>query len=245
MDPPVKNIWGYGRQSRDETKQVYTERAQRAAIERYAESLIERCAEGIGSLQYAGLFFDRSESRGVPLFDRPYGRELLKVLRRGDHLVTTNVDRMLGSLIYGAATLETLKQLGVQLHFLNLGIDASTAGGELVLHIMIAVAQHERRLISERTKAAAAIRRENGEPWGTPPLGWRQVGRKKDAKFAPDHAQRAAAAEIGRKRREGKSYACIAQELTSANGRSWSTSTVHRYHQALLNRFPLARKPVA
>lgn len=63
---------------------------------------------------------------------------------------------------------EELRAAGVHLRSLTEEIDTSTAGGEFYFHLLAALAQMERRLISERTKAAIAAARRRGLPWGKP-----------------------------------------------------------------------------
>jgi DNA invertase Pin-like site-specific DNA recombinase len=50
-------------------------------------------------------------------------------------------------------------------------IDTTTASGELVFHIVSALAQFERRLIQERTKAGLAATRARGRKGGRRPIG--------------------------------------------------------------------------
>ena len=57
---------------------------------------------------------------------------------------------------------------GVQFRSLTEAIDTTTVGGELVFYIFAAVAQMERRLISERTRAGLAAARARGRAGGRP-----------------------------------------------------------------------------
>ena len=50
-------------------------------------------------------------------------------------------------------------------------IDTTTPSGELIFHIFSALAQFERKLIQERTKAGLAAARARGRKGGRPPMG--------------------------------------------------------------------------
>jgi DNA invertase Pin-like site-specific DNA recombinase len=68
--------------------------------------------------------------------------------------------------------IETLRQR--QGGFRSLGdgaIDTTTASGELIFHLFSALAQFERRVIQERTRAGLAIARTRGKKGGRTPLG--------------------------------------------------------------------------
>ena len=49
-------------------------------------------------------------------------------------------------------------------------IDTTTPSGELIFHVFSALAQFERRLIQERTKAGIAAARARGRTGGRPPI---------------------------------------------------------------------------
>ena len=49
-------------------------------------------------------------------------------------------------------------------------IDTTTSSGELIFHVFSALAQFERRLIQERTKAGIAAARARGRKGGRPPM---------------------------------------------------------------------------
>ena len=67
--------------------------------------------------------------------------------------------------------IEDLKQRGIGFRSISDGmIDTTSASGELVLNIYSALAQFERRLIQERTKARLAAARARGRKGGRPPM---------------------------------------------------------------------------
>jgi DNA invertase Pin-like site-specific DNA recombinase len=51
---------------------------------------------------------------------------------------------------------------------MDVGVDTSTAAGQLVANVMASVAERERRVIGERTAAALRVKREQGVVLGRP-----------------------------------------------------------------------------
>ena len=64
---------------------------------------------------------------------------------------------------------DLLKERDIELHSLNENIDTTSAGGKLIFHIFAAMAQFERDLISERTKAGLKAARARGARGGRKP----------------------------------------------------------------------------
>jgi DNA invertase Pin-like site-specific DNA recombinase len=101
--------------------------------------------------------------------DRPGLAAALKAVRDGDVLVVWRLDRLGRSLKDLIVLADDLKKRGVQLRSLSEGIDSSTIGGELVFHMFGAIAQFERNLIRERTRAGLASARAKGKVGGRKP----------------------------------------------------------------------------
>lgn len=93
-----------------------------------------------------------------------------KDLRRDDILVCWSLDRLgrnLEELIKAVATIEAK---GANLRVLTQAIDTTTPGGRLIFHVMGAMAEFERALILERTKAGLAAARAKGRVGGRVPV---------------------------------------------------------------------------
>lgn len=103
--------------------------------------------------------------------DRPVLTKALAELRPGDTLACYKLDRIGRSVVHVAKLLADLEERGV--HFRTVEDNLSTQGstGKLILHVLGAVAQFERDLILERTKAGLAAARKRGTRLG-PPLKW-------------------------------------------------------------------------
>jgi DNA invertase Pin-like site-specific DNA recombinase len=101
---------------------------------------------------------------------RPGLEACLQALAPGDTLVVWRLDRLGRSMTHLVTVIEAL--LGRQVGFRALcdgAIDTTTASGELVFHIFSALAQFERRLIQERTRAGLAAARARGKHGGRTP----------------------------------------------------------------------------
>jgi DNA invertase Pin-like site-specific DNA recombinase len=101
--------------------------------------------------------------------DRPGLDAAFKAVREGDVLVIWRLDRLGRSMRDLIDRADDLKQRGVRLRSLTEGIDATSIGGEMVFHILAALAQFERNLIRERTRAGLASARARGRVGGRPP----------------------------------------------------------------------------
>jgi len=102
---------------------------------------------------------------------RPGLDECLRQLKPGDTLLVWRLDRLGRSVRHLIDLIEQLRQRKVGFKSLCDGaIDTTTASGELVFHIFTALAQFERRLIQERTRAGLTAARARGRLGGRPPM---------------------------------------------------------------------------
>jgi len=102
---------------------------------------------------------------------RPGLDDCLKTLRKGDTLVVWRLDRLGRSMQHLVSVVMDLKARGIGFRSLRDGaIDTTTASGELVFNIFAALAQFERELIRERTRAGLAAARARGKNGGRKPV---------------------------------------------------------------------------
>lgn len=102
-------------------------------------------------------------------FERPGLAAALDSLAPGDMLVVWRLDRLGRSL---ADLIRLVGDLGAhQIEFRSLSeaIDTASSGGRLLFHLLAAMAEFERSLISERTKAGMAAARARGRRIGRRP----------------------------------------------------------------------------
>ena len=105
--------------------------------------------------------------------DRPGLAMALAHLRSGETLVVWKLDRLGRSMAHLIETVRGLEKRGIGFRSLTEGVDTTTPGGTLIFHLFGALAEFERDLIRERTraglKAAAARGRKGGrKPSVTP-----------------------------------------------------------------------------
>ena len=150
--------------------------AQRAALARFAEA--ER-------IQLIAEFVEAETGKGADALDRrPQLAAALAAARKAKcSVVISKLDRLSRDVAFVAG----LMAQRVPFIVAELGRDADP----FMLHLYAALAEKERRLISERTKAALAIRKANGAFLGNPTnireAG--QIGRTSAIEAADEHAR--------------------------------------------------------
>src|SRR5689334_16651669 len=103
--------------------------------------------------------------------DRPGLTACLKALRAGDILVVWKLDRLGRDLRHLVNTVHDLTVRGIGLRVLaghGETVDTTTASGKLVFGIFAALAEFERDLVAERTRAGLAAARARGRRGGRP-----------------------------------------------------------------------------
>lgn len=100
--------------------------------------------------------------------DRPGLASVLSHLREGDILVVWKLDRLGRSVKGLVEIIEELQSKGTDFVSLTDAIDTTTTAGRFFFHVMAALAQMERELIAERTKAGLEAARKRGRVGGRP-----------------------------------------------------------------------------
>jgi len=95
---------------------------------------------------------------------------LLERLDEFDAIAIVKLDRLARSVHHLTSLARELESRGVDLIVKDQGIDTSTPAGKLMFHVLGAVAEFERDLIVERTKAGLARARREGKQVGRPRL---------------------------------------------------------------------------
>lgn len=101
--------------------------------------------------------------------DRPELTHCLRALRAGDTLAVWRLDRLGRSLPDLIKIISELEGRGIGFESLQEKIDTTSATGKLVFHVFAALAEFERNLIRERTKAGLAAARARGRKGGRKP----------------------------------------------------------------------------
>jgi len=101
---------------------------------------------------------------------RPVLTRLLRNVRPGDTLVVVRLDRLASSVSHQLAVIEQLEASSAHFRSLRDSIGTSTPQGMVSLQVLGTVAQLERALIGERTKAGLHAARARGRIGGNPGL---------------------------------------------------------------------------
>lgn len=217
----------YARVSTSDQADGVSLEAQRAKLVAYADAL---------DLEVVETIEDAGES-GKSL-NRPGLQHALRMLSGGeaDGIAIVKLDRLTRSV----SDWQTLingwfgEKPGKQLFSLGDSINTATAGGRLVLNVLLSVAQWERETIGERTREALRHKISKGERCGKVRYGY-DLG--EDGKtLIPNATEQEAISTIGRLRAAGRSLRAIAAELTSQGvstkeGRPWTHTAVSRILQ--------------
>lgn len=100
--------------------------------------------------------------------NRPGLLKLKELLRPDDILVVWRLDRLGRSLRHLVEWINELNEQGVGFKSIHETIDTSTSTGKLTFHLFAALAEFERNLIRERTKAGIEAARARGRQGGRP-----------------------------------------------------------------------------
>ena len=141
--------------------------------------------------------------------ERPVLKECLGYLREGDTLVVYKFDRIGRSLKDLVNIFAALPRRGIMLTSIEDHVDASSPSGKLMMNIFASLAEFERDLIIERTRAGREEARRQG----------RSLGKRKGAGINQDKVDACAALY-----RQGLAIDVIMRQLGIK-----SKSTVYRY----------------
>lgn len=99
---------------------------------------------------------------------RPQLQKLVEVLREGDTIMVWKLDRLGRSLKELFTLINDFQAKGIGFRSLNDAIDTTTAQGRLVFNLFASLAEFERDMIRERTRAGLAEARARGRIGGRP-----------------------------------------------------------------------------
>ena len=216
--PPRLRVLGYVRVSTDQqADEGVGLEAQRTRIDAFA---VATDLELVDIVEDAGV--------SAKSLERPGLRRALAALEAGraDGLLVAKLDRLTRSVRDLGELVTVYFASKFSLFSVGDSIDTRSAGGRLVLHVLISVAQWEREAIGERTREALAELKRQGKQLGAPRLG----------AVADEHPTVERMAAL---RREGHSLRRIAERLTAEGhptkrGGHWGPETVRK----VLSRTP-------
>ncbi|MFC4387949.1 recombinase family protein [Gracilibacillus marinus] len=115
--------------------------------------------------------------------------DALNFLRKEDTLVVWKLDRLGRSLKHLIDLVNDLNERGIHFKSLQESIDTSTSGGKLVFHVFGALAEFEREIIKERTKAGLSAAKARGRLGGRPKImDEKKVAMAKKLREDPNHS---------------------------------------------------------
>jgi DNA invertase Pin-like site-specific DNA recombinase len=224
LDTTHAHAVGYTRVSTEEqARDGVSLDAQQARIRAYAE------AKG---LSLSKVLADEGHT-GKNL-NRPAMRELLGLCERGqvDAVVVLKLDRLTRHTRHLLRVVEDVfLARDIELHSVSESLDTSTPHGRFVLTLFGGLAQMERELIAERTRAALEYKRQQCQPTSHAPLGFRANGKRHRMLPVPEELE--VVRQILTLWSCGSSYASIAAKMNvegvrTKRGGRWHHTTVSR-----------------
>jgi DNA invertase Pin-like site-specific DNA recombinase len=173
---------------------------------------------------------------------RPVLARLLREIRPSETLVVVRLDRLARSVSHLLAVIEELEARGAHFRSLHDPIDTSTPQGMFSLQVLGAVAQLERALIAERTKAGLNAARSRGRIGGNPGLraGDPEAIRKVRSSRAAAHLdsvleQLESWLPTVRRMRPDQPWGDVVRVLNRGNGATWTVERLRRTARRLVS----------
>jgi DNA invertase Pin-like site-specific DNA recombinase len=214
---------GYVRVStEDQAREGVSLDNQKAKIRAYAEL---KDLELVGIVEDAGI--------SAKNLNRPGAQTVLEMARKKEvgAVIVYKLDRMFRSTVDALETTRRFDKWGVAFHSIQETLDTQSAMGRFFFTLTAALAEMERGIIGERTKAALTHKRANGEKTGGDvPFGYRLSENEKT--LVEDPHEQEAIRLIKRLNRKGYSLRAICGELehegylTKSGKRTWNPKTV-------------------
>lgn len=179
--------------------------AQRAKIEAYA---LTKDLELVGIVEDAG--------KSAKDLKRPGVQQILKMARRKEvgAVIIVKLDRIFRCAVDALNTTQDFDRRGIALHSIHENLDTQSAMGEFFFTLTAALAEMERGLVGERTRAALARKKERGEKTGgTVPYGYDVL----DGRLVKNPKEQEVRALMLKLRRQGMSYQRVANALNAKN----------------------------
>ena len=191
--------------------------AQRAKIEAWC--LANDC-------ELVGVHVDAGIS-GKSMDKRPGLQKALAETGKGMALVVYSLSRLARSTRDTLAISERLDKSGADLVSLSERIDTTGAAGKMMFRMLAVMAEFERDVISERTKAALTHKKVTGQKYAPVPFGYSEI----EGRLEVVEAEAQIVAEINCMRFEGSSMQAIAnylneQGIKGKQGGKWYASSV-------------------
>lgn len=184
------------------------------------------CVANDYQLDEASLFIDAGIS-GKTMNKRPGLAKALAAVKKSDALVVYSLSRLARSTKDTLVIAEQIDAKKADLVSLCEKLDTTTAAGRMMFKMLAVLADFERDLVGERTKAALNHKKASGEVYSPTPFGFEAI----NGKLHQVEAEAAVVQEILAMRNQGATLGVIADNLNSRRiegkrGGKWFPSTV-------------------
>ncbi|TXR50452.1 recombinase family protein [Phyllobacterium endophyticum] len=173
---------------------------------------------------------------------RPVLAKLVREIKAGQVLVVARLDRLARSVSHLLHVIEQLEEKGAHFRSLHDPIDTSTPQGMFSLQVLGAVAQLERALISERTKAGINAARARGKLPGNPGLRERRreaIAKTSQARRRGHLAELTATMSswlpVVQRMRPDHPWEDVARSLNRESGQKWSVDRLRHSVKRLVS----------
>jgi site-specific DNA recombinase len=151
--------------------------------------------------------------------------------QKGAALVVYSLSRLARSTRDAINLAEKLEKAGADLVSLSEHLDTTSASGKMIFRLLAVLAEFERDLISERTRAALAHKRSKGERIGTVPFGYRLA--EDGIHLVPESTEQATLRRLRSMKTRGLPWRVIAEQfneegIPTRNGQPWTLFTARK-----------------
>ena len=203
----MRKVYGYIRVStNNQVENGMSLKEQQRQVELYGE---------VNKMKVDTIFTERGVSASVELRKRPRGAVLLEVVKDGDVIICSKLDRMFRSCLDGLTVLRDLKKRDVELHFIDLGGNTTTNGiGHLMFTIMSSFAEMERNRLGERIRGTKQLKnQEDVFLGGKVGFGYNLEQHGDKQYLVEDKDQQKVIKKMKKLKKEGLSYRKISDDL--------------------------------
>lgn len=203
MEQQYPKAIGYIRVSSDEqVREGLSLEAQKRKLTAYCE---------LKNLELINVFSDEAISGFKPFEKRPGGSKAYELLATGVavNLVSMKLDRLFRNTGDAISKATEFQKKGINLHLLDVSVDTSTATGKMFFTVLAMLAQFERDITGERTKAVLDMKRKDGKVFNHTPFGYDRDGDQ----LVENQTEQKAIEKIITMRSNGETFRDIASEL--------------------------------
>ena len=168
-----------------------------------------------------------SISGTVKFNNRPMGLELMSVLKQGDHIICSALDRFSRNTLDLLQVIEKFKRMKVSLHFTEFGeVTGSDAMGSVFVKLLSVFAEFYSKQCSEKQSATKQrLIKENRFTGGKKKFGY---DLDQNNYYVPCEKEQQIIREMQLMRKKGKSYQKVAEEITVSTRKKFPVSWVHK-----------------